>query len=218
MRLKTENWETRAVEISIARRFIKRHHYSRGAANTATYLHGLFPAGSVWDEECMGVAWWIPPTKSAALATYPYWREVLSLSRFAVHPDAPPNSCSFLLGHSMRMINRRRWPCFVTYADTWQRHSGAIYLATNWIYVGDTSPEKTYVLDGRMVGRKRGGKTLHHDDLIAAGAECVGAFARNKFIHLTPYAARRKDDSVPAELSEVQHLGAAPIISSLDRI
>ena len=184
-RLRRSDWEVRPVSIEAARPFIEAEHYARGASNTATYLHGLFRAGEIFDNQCRGVAWWIPPTKSAAQATFPErWTGVLSLSRLAIEPDVPKNACSFLLARSMRLIDRSLWPCLVTYADEWRGHVGTIYRATGWDYVGKTKPERVYQAAGRMVARKAGGNTRTHAEMIALGAECVGAFAKHKFRHV----------------------------------
>jgi hypothetical protein len=162
---------------------VAAHHYAKGAANTATYLHGLFCAGDVCSDHCLGVAWWIPPTRSAAEATYPpAWQGVLCLSRLVIVPGTPKNACSFLLARSRRLIDPVRWPCLVTYADDWRGHTGAIYRADNWVYCGKTKPERTYTIGDRMVARKAGPRTRTHAEMLAIGATCVGAFAKHKFV------------------------------------
>ena len=181
-RLIASDWEVRIVDLKVAQDLVKLYHYSKGGANTATYRHGLFRKGS---DHCCGVAWWIPPTKSAALATYPErWQGVLALSRLVVEPGVPKNACSFLMAKSMRMIDREKWPCFVTYADEWQGHKGTIYKATNWKEVGKTAPEATFQLDGRMVARKAGPKTRTRAEMENLGAVMVGKFSKTKFVHV----------------------------------
>ncbi len=184
-RLKASDFEVRTVALTVATEIVRRFHYAGGAANTATYLHGLFRKGEIFDGQCLGVAWWIPPTKSAALATYPKnWQGVIALSRLAIDPSVPPNGCSFLIGRSRRLIDRERWPCLVTYADEWGGHEGGIYRATNWTYAGKTKPERTYTIDGRMTARKAGPKTRTHAQMLELGAICVGSFAKHKFVDL----------------------------------
>jgi hypothetical protein len=181
--LRKSDWVVRPVSINPARRLVERYHYAAGASNTATYLHGLFRKDSFFDEECCGVAWWIPPTKGAALATYPArWQGVLALSRLVVAPNIPKNACTFLLSKSRRLIDRVIWPCLVTYADEWRGHTGGIYRADNWTYAGKTKPERTYQLDGRMIARKAGGNTRTHAEMLAIGAVCVGSFSKHKFV------------------------------------
>ena len=190
-RLRKSEWEVRPISVPQAATIVRAFHYAKGGSNTATYAHGLFRKG---EDEPLGAAWWIPPTKSAALATYPTdWTKVLALSRMALSPEVPKNGATFLLARSVRLIDRDRWPCLVTYADEWQGHTGGIYRAAGWRYVGKTKPERTYVKDGRMLARKAGPKTRTHAEMVALGAIMVGAFAKHKFVSLAPPSAITTD-------------------------
>lgn len=180
--LRRSDWEVRTIPLYLAQELVKQHHYSGGGSNTATYRHGLFKRDS---DACFGVAWWIPPTKTAANATWPNnWQGVLSLTRLAIDPSVPKNGASFLLGKSMALIDRQRWPCLVTYADEMQGHTGAIYRATNWEYCGMTVKSPCYFKDGRMLARKVGPKTRTHSEMLALGCVMVGRFAKHKFRHV----------------------------------
>lgn len=183
--LDKKDWVVRPIDLSTARRLIVKYHYSKGATNTGVYVHGLFKKGNdFFDAECLGVAWWLPPTKNAAIATYPEgdWRKVLSLTRLIIHPDVPKNGASFLLSKSIGLIDNNDWYCLVTYADTWRGHTGAIYKATNWQYMGETSPTPVYVNEkGKMMGRKRGGKNLSSIEMKQLGFITQGNFAKHKF-------------------------------------
>jgi len=183
-KLHKEDWIVAPVGIKIARRLIESEHYAKGASNTATFLHGLYRKDDP-NQECVGVSWWIPPTKSAAENTYPpNWRGVLSLSRLAIKPHVPKNACTFLLARSRKLIPRDVWPCLVTYADEWRGHIGGIYLADNWRFAGKTKPERTYQIDGRMTARKVGQKTRTHAEMLALGAVMVGSFSKYKYVYL----------------------------------
>ncbi len=182
-RLRKSDWEVRDVSLNKSRRLVEAFHYAKGGSNTAVYLHGLFRKGDIFDEQCLGVAWWLPPTRSAAEATYPAnWQGVLSLSRLVIDPIVPTNAASFLLAGSRRLINHESWPCLVTYADDWRGHTGAIYRADNWEYIGKTKPQRIYQRNGVMIARKAGPKTRTHAEMLALGAICLGSFAKHKFI------------------------------------
>jgi hypothetical protein len=170
--------------LALCQELVRRHHYSQGGSNTATFRHGLFPKDNPL--LCKGAAWWIPPTKGAAQATWAGdWRKVLALSRLVVAPDVPSGGATFLLGRSVRLIKRAGgWECLVTYADEWQGHTGAIYRATNWLPQGRTEPQPVWVDGrGRMQARKRGPVTLTHDEMAARGYRLLGYFAKQKFIY-----------------------------------
>jgi hypothetical protein len=184
--LSKRDWFVGPAPINAARNFIRQHHYSKGCSKTAAYLHGLFRRT---DTALMGVAQWIPPTRDAAeTVNRESWQQVLALSRLCIHPDVPTNGASFLMARSIRLIQQEgRFVSLVTYADEWQGHTGAIYRATNWTYVGMTAPEATFVLEGRMIARKAGGKTRTRAEMAELGADMIGRFAKHKFVmHLTP--------------------------------
>lgn len=180
-----KDWRVADIGLEFAQRFIKQHHYAAGGSNTRVYTHGLYPRGWFWESECVGVAWWIPPTKAAALAAYPSnWQSVLVCSRMAVLDEIPCNAESFLLAHSIRLIDRDRWHCLLSYADDWQGHRGTIYKAAGFTESGKTKPERCYVKDGRMGSRKAGPHTRTHAEMLALGYACVGRFAKTRFIHV----------------------------------
>lgn len=187
-RLLKNEWEVRRCALSVAQGLVRKFHYSAGGSNTAVLTCGLWKRGSVANEECAGATWWLPPTKTAGMSVCKENPQgVLSLSRVVVIPEAPKNSCSFLIRHSMRFIDRKRWPVLLTYADEWQGHDGVIYKSlfdAGWVHDGYSKPERTYVdASGRMVCRKRGPKTFTHTEMIAKGYECKGKFRRKRFVH-----------------------------------
>jgi hypothetical protein len=189
-RLKAGDFEVRDVNPKRAREFIAAHHYSKGCSNTGVYWHGLFQRGG---DDLLGVAQWLPPTRPAAESVNKHhWRRVLSLSRLAVRPDVPPNGATFLMGRSIRLIRREgRWVSLVTYADTFMGHTGAIYRATNWTYIGEMKGSPRYEdADGKQVARLST-KSRTHQQMLDLGYRCVGVFNKHKFvIHLPMKVAR----------------------------
>lgn len=185
VRLKKEDWIVLPISKQTVRDLVEKYHYAKSATNTGVYTHGLFKKGTENDEQnCVGVAWWLPPTKAAAIATYDGdWRKVLSLTRLVIAPNVPKNACSFLLSRSIKLIDTTKWECVVTYADTWQNHTGGIYKATNWEYCGLTPPSPVFVssITGKMMGRKRGGRNIKKSELIEMGFNELGKFSKHKY-------------------------------------
>lgn len=184
LQLNKKEWTVANCPIEKAVQLVADHHYAKGASNTRTYLHGLYPAVWHWYDQCVGVAWWIPPTKSCAQSLAgDGWQGVLSLSRLVIEPGVPKNAATFLMSKSMKMIDRDRWPVLVTYADEWRGHSGAIYKACGWAYDGTTAPQPCYVRNGVMMARKRGNMTRTHAQMLEIGCDFVGRFRKHRFVH-----------------------------------
>ncbi len=184
--LRASDWEVRSIQHHAeARHLCQLWHYAGGTPNTSTYRHGLYRTGILLHGEALGVALWIPPTRSAAeCIAGEGWTGVLALSRLVVDPDLPTNGASFLLGRSMRLIDRTRWPILVTYADTGRGHTGAIYKATNWTCDGPVPAGDTWTTpDGVMMGRKRGGRTRTVAEMAAAGLVRNPAMPKIRFVH-----------------------------------
>lgn len=182
LQLRKKDWNVGGVDKEVAEQLVIDNHYARGASNTATYLHGLYPVGWLWYRQCVGVAWWLPPTKSCAQSwAGDAWEGVLCLSRFVIEPEVPSNAASFLLSKSLKMIDRTRWPVLITYADSWRGHTGMIYRAVGAEHCGETKPEAVYTINGRMTARKAGPKTRTHAEMLALGAMFEGRHSKSRF-------------------------------------
>lgn len=171
----------RPIALAEAQRLVRTYHYAKGGSNTAVYTHGLFRKG---DEAPYGVVWWLPPTRIAAESVNKEdWRKVLSLTRMVVVPRVPKNACSFLLSRSVKAIRRDgRFVSLVTYADESQGHTGGVYRASNWQYVGRTGPyQKWQDAAGRQVATLAT-KTRTKAQMVALGHVNVGSFYKHKFV------------------------------------
>ncbi len=169
-----------------AEALIRAFHYSASCPNTSTYRHGLYLTADGEIALAYGAALWIPPTRSAAtaIAGEDDCEGVLSLSRFVIVPDVPKNAASFLLGRSMRQIDRRVWPVLVTYADTNLGHTGGIYKATNWRCDGPVAAGDTWrTPGGQMVGRKRGRFTRTVAGMLSQGFVRQPSAPKIRYVH-----------------------------------
>jgi len=181
MKLKATDYDIRDVKPAEARAFVIKYHYSKGCSNTRVYSHGLYRRG---ENELLGVAIWLPPTKVAAQSVNQHhWTKVLALTRLAVHPDVPSNGATFLMARSIRLIRKEgRFISLVTYADDFMDHTGAIYRASNWTYIGHMKGSPRWEdKNGKQVARK---STVSRTcaQMIALGYRNVGTFGKHKFV------------------------------------
>lgn len=178
---KKEEWDVRPVSHTVCQDLVQRHHYARGGSNTAVYCHGLVRRSD--PETPVGVTWWLPPTRVAAESVSEDWTKVLSLTRMVIEPGVPKNAATFLLGRSVRYIRQdRRFHTLVTYADEWAGHTGGVYRAANWDYVGRTGPYVKWVSqDGRQVAAKAT-KNRTKAEMEALGHIRLGSFHKHKYV------------------------------------
>lgn len=183
--LQADEWYIAPVLQSRAAHAIEKWHYAQGCPNTSVARHGLFREDDPSRSQLQGVAMWLPPTPRAARSVHrDEWRGVLALTRLVVAPGVPTNGASFLLGASMRALNRDRWPWLLTYADTGHGHTGAIYKATNWLCVGTVPAGDTWIgPGGEQRGRKRGDKNYTYAEMRSMGFELRPTAYKIKFVH-----------------------------------
>lgn len=136
----------------VARSLVAAHHYARSSS------HRSFGICAKRGGKVIGAALFLPPLPPAAkkhAKSDP--KKVTTLSRLVVLPEEPQNVESMLIGASLRHLRRDgRYDTVLTFADTSQGHTGAIYKATNAEYCGLTKPEPYWVdpATGRRVSRK----------------------------------------------------------------
>lgn len=188
---RASDWVVKPAPLADGQRMVREHHYARGGSNTCVYMHGLYRRS---DDTLCGVAWWLPPTRVACESVNKAdWKRVLSLTRLVVLPDVPtPNAASYLIGRSIRLIRADgRFVSLVTYADEYMGHTGGIYRATNWQYVGRTGPYARWeTSEGTQVAAKA---TVNRTkaEMLARGHRRVGAYHKHKFVmHLHPSQAK----------------------------
>lgn len=181
--LRKKDYIVKEVHLSVARALVEEHHYAKGGSITRVFTHGLAHRDD--PDTILGVAWWLPPTKAAAVSVdREHWRGVLSLTRLVIAPGMPTNAASFLLGQSIKLIRKDlRWVALVTYADSGQGHTGAIYRATNWEYAGLMPGHTTWKTpEGGQVSRKSTNKTRNAAEMEALGYVNGGRSDKHKFV------------------------------------
>lgn len=179
--LKASEWTVEAVGHKQALELVKRWHYARGMSNTAIFCHGLFDdLGAL-----RGVAVWLCPTQRACRTVDPDdWKRVVALSRLAIEPSAPRNAATFLIARSVDLIRKDgRFRSLVSFADSAQGHTGLLYRAAGWTYVGKTVPTPFWV-DGETGEMRaiKATKTLRVKEMQGRGWVFKGRFIKHKFV------------------------------------
>lgn len=118
------------------------------------YLHRRCPISKAFalvdsSREIYGVVTYGVPCSSTLLKGVCGVEEqhnVYELNRLYIDPEAPENAASFLVGRSLRMLDRE---IIVSFADTSVGHVGYVYQATNFLYCGLSAQFKDPVVEGQ---------------------------------------------------------------------
>lgn len=182
--LRRADYVVEPVPWAMAREMFRAYHYTGGSGNAVVFRHGLFHRNNAMD--CLGAAFWMAAVPPVARSVGANPSEVVTLSRLVVQPGMPTNAASFLLGGSVRLIRADgRFRVLVTYADEGQGHTGTIYRATNWGYLGATkgaSGGSWVNADGKRVDRRLGPWFRSVEEMTALGYVRLPESRKHKFV------------------------------------
>lgn len=134
------------------RKFLRRWHYSDYVNIQAKHTFCLFREGNFGIPEMIGVCVYTRPAgPTAGQSYYPEApNKVLELRRLCLIDATPKNAESFFVSRSIKWLKRNTdWEFILSYADMEQGHSGVIYRASNFEYLGLTGAGKTLEVDGK---------------------------------------------------------------------
>jgi len=134
------------------RKFLKRWHYSDYVNIQAKHTFCLFREGNFGIPEMVGVCIYTRPAgPTAGQSYYPEAPDkVLELRRLCLIDETPKNAESFFVSRTIKWLKGNTdWEFILSYADMEQGHTGVIYRASNFEYLGVTGVGKTLEVDGK---------------------------------------------------------------------
>ena len=134
-------------------KFIEKHHYSHNVNGVQSLYHyGLFTEGNFGIPKKIGAMMYAYPSMPATAAKYnPINPEkCLDLRRLVCIDDTPKNTESYFIGQSFKLLKRDTdMEVIVSFADQHHGHTGVIYKATNFDYLGETGKGRILMVDGK---------------------------------------------------------------------
>jgi hypothetical protein len=132
----------------VGNELIKKYHYLHNQPSGSALMLGVYQ-----DNKINGLIIFGNPVSShirkAVRSTT--GKQVLELTRLWLSDNLPKNSESKVISIALRILKRLKpsikW--IVSYADPKAGHSGIIYQATNWVYIGLTGKTEYYIIDGQ---------------------------------------------------------------------
>lgn len=149
--MKSNELTVRLVDRKYIRDFIETHHYSRNINGCkSSYCFSLER-----NEMIVGALFFGYLSTTAWKKFSDFEKSVIELRRLVLIDDEPKNTESFFISTCLRELKKfSSLDLVVSYADPYYGHYGAVYQASNWIYIGETNKDKVF-LD------KETGKTYH---------------------------------------------------------
>ena len=140
-----------------ASKFIEKHHYSHSTNGVQSIIHyGLFKP----DED--GSRFGVPKMIGAAMYAWPSMphtrgkynpinpTKCLELRRLACVDDTPKNTESYFIAQTIKLLKKTTdMEVIVSFADGHQGHTGVIYKASNFDYLGETGGGRILMVDGK---------------------------------------------------------------------
>lgn len=137
-----ELYEIKPISYAVAMEIVVREHYLHRKA-PCSVSYGLFLG-----EELKGVVCYGTPSSAPlrrGIAGIDNAKNVIELTRLWVSDDVPRNGESFLIGRTIKKVNKE---IIVSFADTAQKHVGIVYQATNWLYTGLSAKRTNWTING----------------------------------------------------------------------
>lgn len=147
----------RRIPKRIAKIAYNRWHYLGHKGFLSTINYGIYH-----NEELLGaISFGIPNAKNVkGFFDTQTQNTVFELSRLALSEKCPKNSESHVISIAMKLLKKDcpHINLIITYADISMNHSGTIYKASNFQYVGITKLKTDLYVKGKKVGKIKGVK------------------------------------------------------------
>tara|TARA_R110000851_G_scaffold308635_1_gene467608 strand:- start:619 stop:1260 length:642 start_codon:yes stop_codon:yes gene_type:complete len=133
--------------------FIEKHHYSHNVNGVQSLYHyGLYTEGNFGIPKMIGAMMYAYPSMPATAAKYNPINpdKCLELRRLVCIDDTPKNTESYFIGQTFKLLKRDTdKEVVVSFADQHHGHTGVIYKASNFDYLGETKPGRILMVDGK---------------------------------------------------------------------
>ena len=151
--MKVTDFTVELVQRNAVVGFIEKHHYSHNINGVQSYYHfGLFRDGKFGLPEMIGAMLYAMPSMPATAKKYNPINptKCFELRRLVCIDDTPTNTESYFIGQTFKWLKQNTdIEVIVSFADEEYGHRGIIYKATNFEYLGTTSPSKKLIVDGK---------------------------------------------------------------------
>jgi hypothetical protein len=189
------NYSIKQIKFSIARDYIKEHHYSHGCHNGASPCFGLYD-----EEKLIGVLMFATPCSEHVRSSVfgkEHKQSVTELHRLHILDCTPKNTESWFISRCLKKLKETKphiW-AVISFADNTEGHEGTIYKATNAYRLGKSAKELFFIdQDGRLRHKRQNGKNISVKEGKELGWQPVKREAKNRYMWLLPDNKRHRKE------------------------
>ena len=151
--MKVTDFTVELVQRNAVVSFIEKHHYSHNVNGIQSYYHfGLYRDGKFGLPEMIGAMMYAMPSMPHTSKKYNPINpdKCYELRRLVCVDDTPKNTESYFIVQTFKWLKKNTdIEVIVSFADEEEGHTGVIYKATNFNYLGTTSPGRILMVDGK---------------------------------------------------------------------
>lgn len=188
------NYDVKLIHMNVAKEYIIKNHYTQGCHNAPSPCYGLFEG-----EGLIGVLMFAQPCSENVRGSIwgkEYKNRVIELHRLHIQDTTPKNTESWFISRCIDrlLVDKPEIRGIISFADTTEGHSGVIYQATNFYFLGKTS-KATFYLDktGRLRHPRQNSINISKEDALKMGWQAVKRAAKNRYLYIfAPSKSERK--------------------------
>ena len=162
--MSVKDYTVESVKRKSVKNFIEKYHYSRNINGLhSDYQFGLYTEGNFGLPKMIGAMLYGTPSMPDTAAKYNPINpnRCMELRRLVCIDDTPKNTESYFIGKTLRWLKQNTdIEVIVSFADQHYGHSGTIYKASNFEYLGETGSARVLMVDGREMHTRSLNQTL----------------------------------------------------------
>ena len=187
------NYTVAKIPCKTAKEYIIKHHYAHGCHNAPSPCYGLFDA-----DKLIGVLMFATPCSENVRASVfgeSMKNSVVELHRLHVLDITPKNTESYFISRCLKLLKKDRpqTKAVISFSDTTIGHNGIIYQASNFWFIGKTSPATFYVDEsGRLRHPRQNGNNITSKEAKQRGWKPTKRSAKNRYLYILSSSKRER--------------------------
>lgn len=145
---RVKDFEVKTTSIQYVKSFVEYWHYSSNINGLRiSNVFGLFFNGDLIGAMIYGPLGMANTWKRYAESEL----DVIELRRLCCIDKTPKNTESYFIAKTIKWLKKNsKYKLIISYADSFHNHSGTIYRASNFEYMGLTSPGRVIEYEGKI--------------------------------------------------------------------